>query len=75
MAVYLLVGPDACYWYTVHAKYAPQFRKLVQENYNLDIHKEEGLWFGDIDFFIKHGIKIQFYVQQPGDIVIVFNSN
>jgi len=63
------IGPDSCVWYTIGTEYAPQFRKLVKERYNLDIHKDEGLWFADIDFCIKNGIKISYFVQEPGDIV------
>jgi len=28
------------------------------KNFGIDIHKDEGLFFGDIDFFIKNGIEV-----------------
>lgn len=67
--VYNFKGPDGCYWFGIDVKYAKQFRKLVQETQGIDIHKDEGLWFADIDFCIRNGIEISYFVQEAGDIV------
>jgi len=62
-----IVGPDGVCWFTISADQVPRYKQLVQEHYGVDIYKQEGLWFGDIDFCIKNGITINYFVQQPGD--------
>lgn len=72
MLALLFLGPGSSIWYTMHEKYVPAYRKLVQDLHGVDIHKQLGLWFGDIETCIKNGLKVQYYVQEPGDIVSFF---
>ena len=67
-----MIGPGSSIWYTIGTENSPKFRKLVNELYGLDIHKSEGLWFADIDTCLKNGIEMQFFIQEPGDIVRIF---
>lgn len=63
------LGPNSCYWYTIDAGYGAEFRQAKKDLYAVDIHKDGDLWSGDIDFCLRNRIKIEYFVQEPGDIV------
>jgi len=62
-------GPDDCEWYTIDNTHVQKFRKVVKKIFDLDIHKDEGLWFSNVDFCLENEIPVKKFVQKPGDIV------
>ncbi|KAM3140034.1 hypothetical protein pb186bvf_007834 [Paramecium bursaria] len=62
-------GPGDCIWYTVDTKYVPQVRKLVEEQFQVDILKNEGLWFKQHEWFQENDIPIQKFIQKEGEFV------
>ena len=45
-------------------------RKLVMNQYNVDIFSEDSDWFVETDFFIKNGINMFYGKQMKGDILV-----
>jgi hypothetical protein len=58
-------------WYFIDPEFVPLFRKVVKEISRIDIHKEEGLWYTDLLFCLKHNIPITKYIQKPGDSIVL----
>jgi len=62
-------------WYIIEPDQVQEFQKRVKQVYDLDIYKEEGKWFGDIEFCLRNKIRLHYFVQEPGDIVnFLFND-
>ncbi|KAL4487904.1 hypothetical protein ABPG72_022764 [Tetrahymena utriculariae] len=60
-------------WYCVDFDQVEKYRNYVKKKYQVDIHGDEGLWFGkynDPDV-IKAGIRIKKVIQRKNDIVIL----
>ncbi|KAL4469446.1 hypothetical protein ABPG74_004699 [Tetrahymena malaccensis] len=60
-------------WYCVDFDQVEKYRNYIKRKYQVDIHGDEGLWFGkynDPDV-IKAGIKIKKVIQRKNDIVIL----
>ena len=45
------------------------------EKYKIDLHKDEGLWFLDVDFLLENKISVSYFVQKPGEMVNIFRIN
>ena len=48
-----------------------KFRKEVLRIFGIDIHKDEGLWFCNVDFCLENNIPVRKFIQKPGDIVFI----
>lgn len=49
----------------------PKFRRIVLSIFSIDIYKEEGLWFSNVDFCLENGISVKKFIQKAGDIVFL----
>src|SRR5262249_46483119 len=58
-------------WYTIDAKLVQNFRTIVKKKWDLDIYKNEGLWFSDLDFVLANEIEVSYFLQEKGDIVLI----
>ena len=47
----------------------------MMEKHKIDLHKDEGLWFLDIDFLLENKISVSYFVQKPGEMVNIFRIN
>jgi hypothetical protein len=70
-AVNINTGDGDVEWYFVDPEFVPLFRKTVIDESKIDIHKEEGLWYTDLFFCLRHNIPVIKYIQKPGDTVIL----
>lgn len=65
-------GSGSSVWYGVGDKDAERLRKAVLNDFNnFDIYSKEGIWFAPIEYFMKSKIDCTYFVQSPGDIVLV----
>ena len=65
-------GPASTIWHGIALpKDIEKFRELVLEKYKLDIKKQEGLWFCDIDFCLANNIPVITFNQRKGDLVLL----
>jgi hypothetical protein len=65
-------GPASSVWHCVGGdENIKKFRKLALKQFKIDILKQEGLWFADIDFCIGNGIPVTTFNQRAGDMVIL----
>jgi hypothetical protein len=47
-------GPDKSMWHCVGGpQQIERFRNLARKQFNIEIFKQEGLWFADIDYCIS----------------------
>ena len=44
---------------------------MVLNIFGIDIHKDEGLWFCNVDFCLENNIPVRKFIQKPGDIVFI----
>ena len=65
----MIIGPGDSEWYTIENTHVPKFRTLVLKTFGLDIHKNEGFWFSDVDFCLENQIPVKKFIQKPGDLV------
>lgn len=64
-------GPGDVEWYWVDTPDIAEFRRIVKEKENIDIHGTEHLWYVDLSFFYEHGIRVGMFVQEAGDVVVL----
>ncbi len=64
-------GPGENIWYSIDGNEANKMRKLVMNQFNVDIFSEDSDWFVETDFFIKNGINMFYGKQVKGDILVV----
>jgi hypothetical protein len=64
-------GPAASRWYCVSTEHVARLRSLVKMKFgdHVDIHKQEGCWFEEVDFFLANNIPISYFYQKAGDCV------
>ena len=64
-------GPGDVEWYFIDSPYVSKFRQAVKDEFDVDIHAAEGLWFIDLEFCIKHNIQVGMFIQEAGDCVVL----
>lgn len=70
-AINLNHGPDSSEWNCVGSDSSRQLREAVRDTYKVDIYKNEGLWFADVDFCLANKIPVVCFNQIEGDLVIL----
>ena len=70
-AINLNTGDGDVEWYFVDAEDVPRFRQIVKKESRIDILKEEGRWYTDLTFCLRHNIPVIKYIQRPGDTVVL----
>ena len=58
-------------WGAIEAQHVPRLRRIVQEQFGVDIYNNKVAWFPDLDFLEQNGIPAMFGVQRAGDIVVL----
>ena len=61
-AVNINHGPGSSIWISIDLQYVSRLRKIVKEEFNIDILSDEGLWFKDPEYFLSRGIPIKYTV-------------
>lgn len=69
-AVNINHGPGDVEWYFIDTPYVAKFRAAVKEEFDVDIHAAEGLWFINLEFCIKNNIRVGMFIQEAGDVVV-----
>lgn len=70
-AININTGDGDVEWYFVDAEFVPLFRQIVKQESRIDILKEEGRWYTDLTFCLRHNIPVAKYIQRPGDTVVL----
>jgi hypothetical protein len=64
-------GPGDSLWWCTPVEDSKKLAEQVSTEYGMNIYKEEGIWFPEMDFFYRNRIKMQYTLQKPGDILLV----
>lgn len=70
-AVNINHGPSSSEWNCVGSSNWSLLREAVRDVYDVDIYKNEGLWFADVDFCLGRKIPIIWFNQREGDLVLL----
>lgn len=70
-AINLNHGPSSSEWNCVGSESSSKLREAVRETYGIDIYKDEGLWYADVDFCLANKIPVTCFNQREGDLVII----
>lgn len=70
-AVNINHGPGSSIWISIDYCYVEKLRRIVKEEFGIDILTDEGLWLKDPEYFISKGIPIKYTVQNAGDIIVL----
>ncbi len=64
-------GPGESLWWSTPVEDSEKLVRKVEDLYQMNIYKKEGIWFPEPDFFFRNDIRMFYTNQKAGDIVLV----